>query len=197
LPQTPPTRPIQLVGDLMIGMSQHYLGDQTNARRHIERMLEGYPDPAPASHKIRFHYEQRSLARALLARVLWLQGFPDQAMHIARIIAESAQSLNHAPTVCRILALGAFPIALRAGDLAAAEHFLAILFDRSARLAIDHYVLHFGRCLEGMLLIRRSDPINGLRHLRTGIDELRDTASPGITQHFSARWRKLWPAPAR
>jgi predicted ATPase/DNA-binding winged helix-turn-helix (wHTH) protein len=165
----------QLVGDLMIGMSQHYLGDQTNARGHIERMLEGYPDPAPASHAMRFYYEQRSLARAVLARVLWLQGFPDQAMHIARSIAESAQSHNHAPTACRILAMGAFPVGLRVGDLTAAEHFLAILFERSARHVLDRYVLQFGRCLEGMLLIKRGNVISGLEHLRTGTDELRDT----------------------
>jgi predicted ATPase/DNA-binding winged helix-turn-helix (wHTH) protein len=177
----------QLVGDLMIGMSQHYLGDQTNARRHIERMLESYPNPAPASHTIRFHYEQRSLARALLARVLWLQGFPDQAMHIARSIAESAQSQNHALTACRILAMGAFPIALRVGDLAAAEHFLAILFDRSARHVLNRYVLHFARCLEGMLLIKRSNFISGLEHLRAGTDELRDTGfTPDYTTFLGA-----------
>jgi len=177
----------QLVGDLMIGMAQHYLGDQTNARRHIERMLEGYPNPAPASHTIRFHYEQRSLAWALLARVLWLQGFPDQAMDIARSIAESAQSQNHALTACRILAMGAFPIALRVGDLAAAEHFLAILFDRSARHALDRYVLHFARCLEGMLLIKRGNVISGLEHLRTGTDELRDTGfTPDYTTFLGA-----------
>ena len=177
----------QLVGDLMIGMAQHYLGDQTNARRHIERMLEGYPDPGPASHTIRFHYEQLSLARALLARVLWIQGFPDQAMHIARSIAESAQSQNHALTACRILAMGAFPIALRVGDLAAAEHFLAILFDRSARHALDRYVLHFGHCLEGMLLIKRGNVISGLEHLRTGTDELRDTGfTPDYTTFLGA-----------
>jgi len=57
----------------------------------------------------------------------------------------------------------------------AAEHFLAILFDRSARHVLNRYVLHFGRCLEGMLLIKRSNVISGLEHLRTGTDELRDT----------------------
>jgi len=165
----------QFVGDLMIGMSQHYLGDQTNARRHIEGMLEGYPDPAPVSHTIRFYYEQRSLAQAVLARVLWLQGFPDQAMHIARSIAESAQSQNHVPTACRILAMGAFPIAVRVGDLAAAEHFLAILFDRAASHLLDRYVFQFARCLEGMLLMKRGNVISGLEHLGAGTDELRDT----------------------
>jgi len=165
----------QFVGDLMIGMSQHYLGDQTNARRHIEGMLEGYPDPAPVSHTIRFYYEQRSLAQAVLARVLWLQGFPDQAMHIARSIAESAQSQNHVPTACRILAMGAFPIALRVGDLAAAEHFLAVLFDRAASHLLDRYVFQFARCLEGMLLMKRGNVISGLEHLGAGTDELRDT----------------------
>jgi hypothetical protein len=112
--------------------------------RHADHQLEGYPNPAPESHMIRFDYEQRSLARAVLARVLWLQGFPDH--------------------------------------LAAAEHFLAILFDGSARHALDRYVLHFGRCLEGMLLIKRSNLISGLEHLRTGTDELRDT---GFTPDFT------------
>jgi predicted ATPase/DNA-binding winged helix-turn-helix (wHTH) protein len=177
----------QFVGDLMIGMSRHYLGDQTNARRHIERMLVGYPDPAPASHMIRFYYEQRSLARAVLARVLWLQGLPDQAMHVAWSIAESAQSQNHVPTACRILAMGAFPVALRVGDLAAAEHFLAIMLDRSAGHVLDRYVLHFGRCLEGMLLIKQGNVISGLEHLRTGTDELRDTGfTPDYTTFLGA-----------
>jgi predicted ATPase/DNA-binding winged helix-turn-helix (wHTH) protein len=169
----------RLIGDLMIGLSQHYLGDQTSARRHIECMLEGYPNPAPASHTIRFFYEQRELARAFLARVLWLQGFPDQAMHVARSIAENAQSISHAPTACNMLAMSACPIAFLVGDSAAAENFLAVLFDLCARPSLDIFAV-LGRCIEGTLLIKRNDTVEGLRRLRTGIEELRDN---GVTIH--------------
>jgi predicted ATPase/DNA-binding winged helix-turn-helix (wHTH) protein len=177
----------KLVGDLMIGISQHYVGDQADARRHIARMLDSYPNPAPASHTIRFHYEQRSLAQAFLGRVLWLQGFPDQAMHIARTIAENAQSIKHAPTACRILAMGACPIALRVGDLTAAECFLRVMLDRSAGHAFRNYVLCFGRCLKGVMLIGQNNIVNGLQELRAGIDELRETGfTPDYTTFLGA-----------
>jgi predicted ATPase/DNA-binding winged helix-turn-helix (wHTH) protein len=174
-----PDQADRLIGVLMIGLSQHYLGDQTKARRHIECMLEGYRNPAPASHTIRFFYDQRELARAFLARVLWLQGFPDQAMRIARSIAENAGSANHAPTACNMLAMSACPIALLVGDSTAAENFLAILFDLCARPSLDIFAV-LGRCIEGTLLINRSDSLEGLRRLRTGMEELRDN---GVNLH--------------
>src|ERR1700719_701857 len=46
------------IGDRVIGVSLHYWGDQTNARRHIERMLDGYAAPVqrpPLKAKCVFH----------------------------------------------------------------------------------------------------------------------------------------------
>ena len=37
----------RLIGDGLVGMSEHLLGDQTSARAHIERMLANYPVPTP------------------------------------------------------------------------------------------------------------------------------------------------------
>jgi predicted ATPase len=65
-----------LVGERMVGVSLHYLGDQTEARRHLERMLSRYVAPAHRSHAIRFQYDQQVASRMILARILWLQGFP-------------------------------------------------------------------------------------------------------------------------
>jgi hypothetical protein len=69
----------QLIGDRMIGCLQHLLGDQTSARRHTDHMLANFIPPEQRSHDhIRFQYDQRVAARSVLARVLWLQGFPDR-----------------------------------------------------------------------------------------------------------------------
>jgi len=65
----------QLIGNRMVGTSLHYLGDQTNARHHIERMLAGYVAHADRPHAIRFQFDQRVTAHATLSRILWLQGF--------------------------------------------------------------------------------------------------------------------------
>ena len=77
---TVPGKPDLPIGDRMLAMAQHYMGDQSAARIHFERMLNRYSAPAHRSHTIRFLLDQRVSARAVLAEVLWLQGFPDQAM---------------------------------------------------------------------------------------------------------------------
>jgi hypothetical protein len=109
-------------------VSENFLGDQPSARCHIEHMLAHYV-PLTRKHEIiRFHFDPRAAARAVLARVLWLQGFPDQAMRTAEDIIEDALAANHVTTLCRALALTACPIALWTGDLTAAEsHYCSII----------------------------------------------------------------------
>jgi hypothetical protein len=50
-----------LIGTRMIGTSQHYLGDQMDARLNIERMLAAYIPPVHRPHTIRFQLDQRRL----------------------------------------------------------------------------------------------------------------------------------------
>jgi predicted ATPase/DNA-binding winged helix-turn-helix (wHTH) protein len=166
----------QLIGDRLIGVSQHYLGDQPSARRHIERMLKHYVAPIQRSHIIRFQTDQRVTARVFLARILWLQGFPDQAMRTAQSNIEEARASDHAMSLCYALATAACPIALLVGDLIAAEHYVAELLDHSARHALALWRA-WGRSFEGVLVIKRGDITSGLRLLRAGVDELSEARS--------------------
>src|SRR3954470_24733554 len=68
------------LGDRLLAASLHFLGDQGGARRDGERMLARYVVPASGSHTVRFQFDQGVTARITLARVLWLQGFPDRAL---------------------------------------------------------------------------------------------------------------------
>jgi predicted ATPase len=160
-----------LIGARLIGVSLHYLGDQTDAKRHLERMLSHYVAPLSRPHAIRFQYDQRVMARSTLAWILWLQGFPDQAVRTAKDNVEEARASDHALSLCYALAEAVCPIALLVGDLAAAECFVAMLLDHSARhaLALWHA---WGRYLDGVLVIKRGDALNGLRLLRILFDEL-------------------------
>jgi hypothetical protein len=65
----------RLIADRMIGSIRLFMGDQTNARRHIERMLSRYVDPLHRSHTVRFVWDQRVAGEIVLAVILWLQGF--------------------------------------------------------------------------------------------------------------------------
>jgi hypothetical protein len=158
------------VGDRMVGASLHYLGDQVSARHHIERVL-------PFLDRIRlyrFQFNQASAARCILAHVLWLQGFPEQAVRTSQASVDGARASQHALSLCNALAQAACPIALFVGDLAAAEHWVAMLIEHSERHALAVWQI-LGRCLKGVLLIRRAEGDAGLPLLQVALEELRRT----------------------
>jgi predicted ATPase len=166
----------RLSGEKMIGVSQHYLGDLPSARRHLEHALVGYVTPHQTSHIIRFQTDQRVLMSVFLARVLWLQGFPDQATRAAYSSVEGARAANHTISLCQALAHAACPLALLIGDLAAAEHYVTMLLDHSTRHALTHWRA-CGRSFQGVLVIQRGDVTTGMRLLGAGLDEFGEAES--------------------
>src|SRR6266566_6282939 len=166
----------RLSGEGMIGVSQHYLGDLSSARRHLEHVLVGYVTPDQTSHIVRFQTDQRVVMRVFLARVLWLQGFPDQATRAAHSTVEDARAANHTISLCVALAYAACPLALLTGDLAATEHYGTMLLDHSTRHALAHWRA-YGRSFQGALVIQRGDVLAGLRLLRAGFDEFGEAGS--------------------
>ncbi len=85
-----------LVGERTIGMSLFYLGDHTNSRLHAEAMLRRYSRPRDRSHILRFQFDPRIVSRTLLSKLLWAQGFADQAMSEAHSMVEEATTVGHA-----------------------------------------------------------------------------------------------------
>jgi predicted ATPase len=166
--QTDPTD--LLVGERMLGTTLHFLGDQSSARRHLEHMLSRYPGPIRWSHILRFQLDVPVHGRAILAVILWLQGFPDQAMRTAQDNVEDARAVDHVIAVCIALSTAA-TVAVAVGDLATAEHWVAMLLERSAKHALRFWQA-FGHSLEGQRLIGRGDVVAGVRCLRTALDEL-------------------------
>jgi len=121
------------IGDRMTGFALHFRGQQTDARRHIARMLDG---PRPSAHEpyiARFQFDPWVTARSRLATILWLQGHADQAVSTAQRGVEDAVALNHAVTPCNAFAQGACSVAFLTGDLAAAERFVTVLLEYSER----------------------------------------------------------------
>ena len=157
-----------LIGQRIVGVSKHFLGDQTGARRDLEHMLANFVAPASKSHYVvRFGFDQRISARIMLARILWLQGYPEQASRAAEETIEEAQATDHASSLCYALADAACLIALWTGDLEAADRYAALLIDRSTRFALPAWQ-PVGHLYQAVILIRRGDVGNGLPKLRAG-----------------------------
>jgi len=153
---------------------QHYLGDQVGARYHIERMLARSTPSTDRVRLYRFQFDQSSAARCILAHVLWLQGFPEQAIRTAQDSVDGARASNHALSLCNALAQAACPTALFVGDLVAAGRFIAMLTEHSERHLLLVWEI-WARCLQGVLLIRRGEVVTGLPLLRAALEELRRT----------------------
>ncbi len=159
------------IGDRMAGISFHFVGEQVRARRHLESVLTRQVDSAAGSRMIRIQYDQKLAARAYLPRVLWLQGFPDQAMRAAESVVRDAIEAGHALTICLALSQAACPAALLTGDLMAATRFVAMLDDSA-----DSHALELWRterlCHDGILRVMRGDAAAGLAIFRTAAAEL-------------------------
>jgi predicted ATPase len=125
-----------------------------------------------------FGGDQRALGRATLARILWLQGYPDQAMleieDSCEVSDQDLSILSH-----RLVAF-ACPVALWTGNLAEAERYVRILRQFTAERASemrDHV-----NCISGELLLAQGDADGALALLRPAIGSLRRR---GAVQHLS------------
>jgi predicted ATPase len=148
------------------GATLHYLGDLARARAAMEHVLS---ESAP-SMLVRFGLDDRVSALAHLARVLWLQGFPDQAVRTAGASIEEALAINHANSLCLALCSGACVIAAMTGDLQAADDFTTRLIDCADRHGLEMWQVD-GRALRGWVAVQRGDNTAGMQLLRGALHD--------------------------
>jgi predicted ATPase/DNA-binding winged helix-turn-helix (wHTH) protein len=165
----------QLFGEHIVGMAKHLLGDQISARRHLEQVLAHYAatyhgrDVVPRQDIIRFQISGHVSARVILARVLWLQGFSDQAVLTVEMSIEEAKATGHAVSLCYALASAACPIALWVGNLSTAAHYTGMLVDSSR----EHDLPLWSACgswFQQAVVLMGGDIVAGAQLLDTSVD---------------------------
>jgi predicted ATPase/DNA-binding winged helix-turn-helix (wHTH) protein len=146
-----------IFAERMMGVAAHYVGDQTTARHHLEQALaraavgDHERDVVRFRDVVRYGTDLRLSTRVFLARVLWLQGFADQAMRMAEQSLDEAEASGHVSSQCYVLATTACLIAFWVGDLVAAARYTAKLVDLSRQNA---FWASFGARFEQALVIR-------------------------------------------
>jgi predicted ATPase len=142
-------------------------------------MLNG--DVAPLRRSPLPWFCERVMARVALARILWLQGFPEQARRTAQSTVDDARAVNHVVCLCLALCEAACPVALFTGGLTAAEDYAAMLLDSSTAHALPIWRVA-GHSFQATLLIRNGDFDTGLRLLRIALEQAPEASSqPGFT----------------
>jgi predicted ATPase/DNA-binding winged helix-turn-helix (wHTH) protein len=161
-----------VLGHRLVGVPLHCLGAHAAARVHIEQGLQ----PAAkieSSAGVRFRFGQPMAARVILAQMLWLQGFPDQAMQAAQCSLEETGVTEHAISLCDALAQAMCPIALLVGDYETAEHSITSLLEHTQRHALGTWSV-LGRCWKATLHLKRGEWDVGVPMLTDSLEELRE-----------------------
>jgi predicted ATPase/DNA-binding winged helix-turn-helix (wHTH) protein len=170
------------IGERMFGAALHFQGDQQGARLLTERLLARPPTQMRRSYLVRYQFDPHAMARIMLARILWLQGYADQAMRTVDAGVEDAQGLGHTLSLCNTLVQSACPVALLAGDLERAARFTDSLLRRAEEQnALGIWSL-FARGYQGQILIKQGDFATGVLLVRTALTKLREA---GFVQHDS------------
>ena len=106
----------------LAGVSHHLFGDQARARRELETSLQKSA-PSERSRTLYYGFDHRNRSGIALARVLWLQGLPDQARRLAVRTEVEAIALDHPVTRC-IALIWSHSIYVWTGDEAQAKSSL-------------------------------------------------------------------------
>ncbi len=153
----------------ILGISLHLSGDLSDARAELEAALRREPRSRRTT-TIYLGFEGKSLAGAILARNLWLQGFPAQAVERARQTISDAAEMDHSLTLSISLIWG-ISVFLWAGDLQSAERHTDWLIAHSESHSLAPY-LAVGRGFQGELAIRRGDAKGGVELLHGSLEKL-------------------------
>jgi predicted ATPase/DNA-binding winged helix-turn-helix (wHTH) protein len=140
-------------------------GRPREAQQYFERILRSPAAPGNRRSVIYYH----AVARAMLARALWMQGLTDQALNEARLSLEELQGTDHQPELCWILYHGICRIAMVTGDFATADREIERLIEVATGLNAQLWETA-GHFLKGKLLVERGEFAQGLRVLRDAFE---------------------------
>ena len=110
----------------ILGRSLHLMGDLGGARAELEAVLQHWPRSQRTS-TIYLDYDRHYRASIALARTLWLQGHPAQAVERARQTIRDAERMDHPASLAVVLAWAA-SVFLWTGDLRSAEEHIEFVY---------------------------------------------------------------------
>jgi predicted ATPase/DNA-binding winged helix-turn-helix (wHTH) protein len=162
--------PIQLrFAYLQMGNTLFLRGRPREGQKYLERVLRFPAASGDRRDAIYGNSNDHAVARAMLARGLWLQGFTDQALREARLSLEDLQGKDYPLQLCRILNQSICRIATMTGDFATADREIARMIEVATGLNA-HLWQTMGHFLKGKLLVERGEFAQGLLVLRDAFE---------------------------
>jgi predicted ATPase/DNA-binding winged helix-turn-helix (wHTH) protein len=166
----------------ILGVSLHHMGDFSGARMELEAARRHGPASQRAS-TIHLGFDHHNWAGGTLARNLWLQGHPAQAVELARQTVKDAAHMGR-PLTLSIALNCAVTVFLWRGDLESAEQHTDWLISHAESHSLTPF-LAVGRGFRGELAIRRGDAAGGVENLQICLKELHAAGYKLLASSFS------------
>lgn len=164
----------------LLGVSLHLAGDHREALKMLEGAWEGQgTERISTVHG----FDHRNRAGITLARELWLQGQPDNALQLARQTVAEAAQMDHPITLC-IALIWAVSLFLWTGNLEAAEESIDQFIAHARSRSLGPY-LAVGRGVKGELAVRRGDARGGIEAINGCLQELHEAGYELLTTTFN------------
>ena len=157
------------VAQSILGRSLHFGGDHGGARVALEASIRHWSG-SQLTREVHLGLDHHIVVGIGLARTLWLQGHPAQAVERVRQNMKDAEHRNHPASLGLALAwsLGTF---LWAGDLQSAEEHADRLISHAISHSLGPYLV-VARGYKGALALQRGEAAGGVESLRTCLEQL-------------------------
>jgi predicted ATPase len=165
--------------------TQFYLGDLAGCAEHIRRILTPHDPRRLADVHGRYGQVEHAIAcLGVNAWILWLQGYPDQALAEMRETLKLAERLEgpHTDALAGYLALGTLHFC---GDTAQLDRRVTNLKRLCAEQGYALW-LAWATCFEGWVAGARGNLDEGIALMECGVGGLRDTGARAHLPHLLA-----------
>jgi predicted ATPase/DNA-binding winged helix-turn-helix (wHTH) protein len=166
----------------ILGRSLHLMGDHSGARKELEALLKHWSSTLRTS-TIYLGYDRHYRAGIALARTLWLQGYPAQAVERAHQAIKGAERMDHPASLVVVLAWAA-SVFLWTGDLRGAEEYIEQSISLAESRSLGPLVA-VGQGRKGELAVRRGHTEEGIESLRTSMEKIHGVRYELLTTEFN------------
>jgi predicted ATPase/DNA-binding winged helix-turn-helix (wHTH) protein len=166
----------------ILGISLHLMGDLSGARAELEAAL-GHGPGFERTSTIYLGFDHHNRAGIVLARTLWLQGHPVQALEHARQAIDDAALMDH-PVSLTIVLHWAASVFLWTGDLPSAETHINWFINHAESHSLGPSFA-IGHGFKGELAILRGDARGGVESLQVCLQKLHAAHYELLTTPFN------------
>jgi predicted ATPase/DNA-binding winged helix-turn-helix (wHTH) protein len=172
---------VKALAHAMLGRALQVTGDLAGSRAELDSLMRIL---CRSNHgPILLSYDPHYHSYIALARTLWLQGYPTQALELARLAVEASQAMGHPAALALVLA-GAATIFLWTGDLDNAQYHTDLSLSTAEANAMGPLVA-IGQARKAELAILRGNTKAGVRDLQALLERIHTVRHEVLTTEFN------------